>query len=146
MEDAELKQRIATARPYGEWLNGAVGLPQLVDSVAPEKRQARLLALGAEGAPLNGAAANGHANGKAPNGNGKAANGNGAASDELAPLMLLLEPLKAFGYSREGLEMLMVREGGVPVCSCVCVCVLGGGVQAAGGGRQELALHAALAC
>jgi hypothetical protein len=94
----------------------------VVASVPPEQRQTRLLALGGHAATNGGVTAlpkeNGKANGKT-NGNGNGApktNGNGAASSaatlELDPVMALLEPLKAFGYSREALEMVMVGGGG----------------------------------
>lgn len=80
-------------------------MADVMASVPPEQREARLLV------PTSAPAAGAPRAGALPNGNG---NGNGSkkghalpASPEVAPIEGLLEPLKAFGYSREALEMLM---------------------------------------
>jgi len=94
----QLKERYSKARPYGEWVKAAVTMRDVFASVPPEQREARLLAMGAS--------TNGNGNGHVANGNG---NGKAAEGGELGPIMALLAPLKANGYSREALEMLMVR-------------------------------------
>ena len=122
----QLKSRYAKARPYGEWLAAnAVTMADVLASAPPAQSAEAPRPLGlvgdgdAEGA-LPAAAAgngNGHAHGHA---NGKGAADAAAASHadddgEVAPLMALLAPLKAFGYSRESLELLlapMARGGG----------------------------------
>jgi glutamate synthase (NADPH/NADH) len=122
VEDAELKARYAKAKPYGDWLKEAVSLADVVASVPPEQREERLLALGgsmsAAAAGANGANGNGFKAALPSNGNGHAAPAGSAASAaaqrEVAPINALLAPLKAFGYSREALEMLlapMARTG-----------------------------------
>ncbi|KIZ01899.1 glutamate synthase (NADPH/NADH) [Monoraphidium neglectum] len=103
VEDRELKERYSKAKPYNEWVKAAVSMEDIFATVPPEQRERRLLALGAE-STANGNG-NGHVGALPTNGNG---NGKvSAANKEIAPIMALLEPLKAFGYSREALEMLI---------------------------------------
>eukprot|EP00877_Chromochloris_zofingiensis_P004027 jgi/Chrzof1/13625/Cz08g04180.t1 len=121
VEDKEMKARYSTRRPYGEWLQQAVSLKDIVDSVPEAERQPQLLGLSAV-APSNNGTGNGNgahaaaaatasavtANGSS---NGNGSNGKGAlgtvSNTEEDSLVKILQPLKAFGYSREGLEMLM---------------------------------------
>jgi glutamate synthase (NADH) len=88
IDDREMKERYATARPYGEWLSQEVSeLADVVSSVAKGSVQVPEI-LGATLASSNG--------------NG---NGNGSASMGLQRLM---GPLRAFGYTVETIELLLL--------------------------------------
>ncbi|KAF6263375.1 hypothetical protein COO60DRAFT_459133 [Scenedesmus sp. NREL 46B-D3] len=113
VEDKEMKARYATRRPYNEWLAQhtvsladvvntaptAMGIPLL--GVAPVSTVHPPAAVGAAMAAVPGKAAG---NGSR-NGNGR--NGRDAMQEEEA-LLSILQPLKAYGYTRESLEMLML--------------------------------------
>ncbi len=111
LASTQLKQRYSTARPYGEWLQNASSIADILTSVPEAKRQPPLLAQTASAA-ANGTAAL-HSNGS--NGNGaKAANGNGmrssghVASPEEDAITHLLTPLKTFGWGDAGNRCAMV--------------------------------------
>ncbi|GFR49656.1 hypothetical protein Agub_g11798 [Astrephomene gubernaculifera] len=108
VEDKELKERYANRRPYSRWVEEhSLTMQQLTASVPPEARVP---------APLPGVQA--VLTSASSNGNG---NGNGKVASELdAGLQSLLKPLKVFGYTREGLELLMApmaRTGAEPLGS-----------------------------
>ncbi|KXZ50144.1 hypothetical protein GPECTOR_17g780 [Gonium pectorale] len=139
VEDRELKERFASRRPYARWLEEhSLTLQQLTATVPPDARQpAPLPGVRPISALLPTAAANGNGNGVHVNGNGAAKSAasnivaftpssvNGTpsasvASDLDAGLQSLLKPLKVFGYTREGLELLMApmaRTGAEPLGS-----------------------------
>ncbi|KAF5841354.1 hypothetical protein DUNSADRAFT_13222 [Dunaliella salina] len=102
VEDKEMKERYARRQPYGEWLSRqVVTLKEVLGSVPEGVRQPKFLV------PQNAAL-------PAP------ASSNGHGPLEGAGLLSLLEPLKMFGYTREGLEMLMVpmaKTGAEPLGS-----------------------------
>jgi len=102
VEDKEMKERYARRQPYGEWLSRqVVTLKEVLGSVPESTRQPQFLV------PQNAAP-------PAP------ASSNGHGPQEGAGLLSLLEPLKMFGYTREGLEMLMVpmaKTGAEPLGS-----------------------------
>lgn len=108
---SQMKARYSTRRPYGEWLQQAVSLKDIVDSVPEAERQPQLLGLSAV-APSNNGTGNGNgahaaaaatasavtANGSS---NGNGSNGKGAlgtvSNTEEDSLVKILQPLKAFG-------------------------------------------------
>ncbi|KAG2492850.1 hypothetical protein HYH03_009004 [Edaphochlamys debaryana] len=122
VEDKELKERYSTRRAYSRWLEDhAITLQQLTASVKPDQRIPAPLPGVQSVAKLLGAATNGNGNG-----NGSYTNGNGngthapVASELDAGIQSLLTPLKVFGYTREGLELLMApmaRSGAEPLGS-----------------------------
>ena len=119
IDDVQMKKKYATQRPYGEWLEEeVVSLKDILDSVpsavkiVPEIR-------GANSAPGAAAAASSNGNGNGhSNGNG-AGNGNGSGI-ATSGLQRLLAPLKAFGYTVETIETLllpMAKAGADPLGS-----------------------------
>lgn len=118
VEDAEMKERYATARPYAAWLaNQVVTMGDVMAAVPPEERRVQFLA------PSSSSPTATHTNG---NGNGKKAtatstNGNGKVHQHHQSSVLgLLTELKAFGYTREAMEVMMVpmaKTGNEPLGS-----------------------------
>jgi len=98
IDDAQMKDKYASARPYGTWLQKeVVSLEDIVRSVPAAK-----LVLPAinEALPAR--------NGTSPLGNGASgSNGNGSTVID-AGLKRLLGPLRAFGYTVETIEMLLL--------------------------------------
>jgi len=111
INDADMKKKYATARPYGHWLEEEiVQMKDILESV-PESVLSVPAILGASSAPETAAAA-------FSNGNG---NGNGH-SPFTSPVGLqrLLGPLRAFGYTVETIEKLllpMAKAGADPLGS-----------------------------
>lgn len=99
IDDVAMKTKYADARPYGAWLKKeVVSLENIMESV-PEAHQ--LVPPINEALP---APAPYHANGNgSSNGNG---NGNGAA--HLHGIQRLLSPLRAFGYTIETIEKMLL--------------------------------------
>ncbi|KAF8066383.1 Glutamate synthase [NADH] [Scenedesmus sp. PABB004] len=101
VEDKEMKARYASRRPYAEWL--ATNSVRIADVVATAPTAMGPQLLGVPAVSTVNKPANGNGNGGG-NGNG---NGAGALKEEAA-LIAILQPLKAFGYTREALEMIML--------------------------------------
>ncbi|WIA23003.1 hypothetical protein OEZ85_001356 [Tetradesmus obliquus] len=114
VEDKEMKARYATRRPYKEWLaQNAISLADVVNT-APTVMGIPLLGVPAvstvhppAGSAAAAAAAAKPKKGTNGNGNGNGKNGKDPMQEEDA-LLSILQPLKAFGYTRESLEMLML--------------------------------------
>jgi len=103
IDDAEMKMKYSTMCPYGEWL--ARQVVTLEDIRQPDATVANG---NGNSSPMAGF--NGDGNGTG-NGNGyvNVQNGsNGVIPDECGGILKHLQELKAFGYTREGLELLMV--------------------------------------
>eukprot|EP00878_Enallax_costatus_P000131 GHUV01000172.1.p1 GENE.GHUV01000172.1~~GHUV01000172.1.p1 ORF type:complete len:2326 (+),score=665.07 GHUV01000172.1:565-6978(+) len=119
VEDKELKARYANRRPYKEWLKLNVATLSDVVHTAPNAMAPQLLGVPAESTVNppsggNGTAASAASQLKdklkaAVSGNGVGGNGNGKnAMKEEDAILSILSPLKAYGYTRESLEMLML--------------------------------------
>ncbi|KAK9817844.1 hypothetical protein WJX72_002960 [[Myrmecia] bisecta] len=124
--DKEMKERYTTLRPYGQWLSDqTVTLSDIVESVPEEGRVAPAIVpptaavSGLNGDNgLNGAYGSVNGNGVHRNGNG--AGLNGSATNAVSGVQRLLAPLRAYGYTVEALELLMlpmVKSGAEPLGS-----------------------------
>ncbi|GLI65807.1 hypothetical protein VaNZ11_009430 [Volvox africanus] len=129
VEDKELKERYANRRPYNLWLDEhTFTLQQLTASVPPDARIPKPLPGSYPLAPSTASAnGNGVPTSAASNivsfspvgSSGGTATAN-FASEQDAGIQSLLKPLKVFGYTREGLELLMApmaRTGAEPLGS-----------------------------
>ncbi|GBG81168.1 hypothetical protein CBR_g31844 [Chara braunii] len=96
VEDAEMKRKYSNARPYGEWLSRQMmTLEDIVRQFADAPEQLRA-------PPVNGVLADADLT------------DDGGSTTENRGLTKILAPLKAFGYTGEALEMLllpMARDG-----------------------------------
>ncbi|KAL4529823.1 hypothetical protein Ndes2526A_g04578 [Nannochloris sp. 'desiccata'] len=108
INDADMKKKYATARPYGDWLEEEiVQLKDILESV-PKSVLSVPAILGASSAPAaTAAASNGNGNGHSP-------------INAPVGLQRLLAPLRAFGYTVETVEKLllpMAKAGADPLGS-----------------------------
>lgn len=107
IDDAEMKMKYSTLHPYGEWL--ARQALTLEDIKQPDAAVANgnVNKNGVAGVLMNDF--NGNGNG---NGNGYVRSipigSNGVSFDECGGIMRILHRLKAFGYTREAMELLMI--------------------------------------
>ncbi|GIL79137.1 hypothetical protein Vretimale_16677 [Volvox reticuliferus] len=131
VEDKELKERYANRRPYGRWLDEhTFTLQQLTTSVPPDARIPPPLPGSYPLAPST-APANSNGNGApksaasnivsfSPVGSNGTTATAAFVSEQDAGIQSLLKPMKVFGYTREGLELLMApmaRTGAEPLGS-----------------------------
>ena len=124
IDDAAMKKKYATSRPYDMWLEEeVVELKEIVKSVPKNVRVVPTIrggfpAPGANGASLSSVSGNGSNGASLSSTSG--GNGNGASTTAKAGMQRLLAPLRAFGYTVETMELLllpMAKAGADPLGS-----------------------------
>ncbi|KAL4855140.1 Glutamate synthase [NADH] [Chlorella vulgaris] len=101
--DEEMKKRYSSAKPYGEWLAQEVVTLAQIEGSVPEAALTPPPIRDSKPAPDASITSNGNGNG-----NGNGSNGsNGSSVGAVEGVQRLSQPLKAFGYTVETLEVML---------------------------------------